>query len=209
MAVPQLVLSAAASIASAFEQLSVRNLPGAPVVDPDGVFLGTVRRTALEEAVNQGKEAEPAGRQVDGGAVTMAADGSLEDAVEALAGNPDGWLAVLDSDMHVVGIMSVPDVVRGYRTALEDAMHRVGGMAQGSTLLDLGITADSPIAGKAVSSLILPRGTVLVTLHRQNALLFVGGDTVLQADDQVSVLTRPENEAQLRALFAPAKSADT
>ncbi len=208
MALPQLVLNAATSVASALEQLAVRNLPGAPVVDPDGVFIGTVRRTTLEETVTQGKEPEPVGRQVDGSAFTIAADGSLEDAVEALAGNPDSWLAVLDSDMHVVGIMSVPDVVRGYRTALEDAMHRLGGMAQGSTLLNLRIAGESLLAGQAVAALNLPRGTVLVTLHRQNALLFVGGDTVLQADDQVSVLARPENEARLRALFAPDQPAE-
>ncbi|MGA8260530.1 MAG: chloride channel protein [Arenicellales bacterium] len=206
MATPRLILDAALPVATAFERLTAANLPGAPVTDPQGVFVGTVRRLDLEPPAADSGDS-PVGQLVDAQSMTIAVDATLEDAVEAMATSNDGWIPVLDSDMHVVGILAVGNLVHGYRLAMGDALHRLGGMAHGAVLIEERVAPDSPLVGHEVARLKLPRGTVIVTLQRQNALLFVVGDTVLQAEDLVSVLAHPESEARLRQLFQPGAAA--
>lgn len=196
---PRLVLDMTTTTAAARTRMAAAELPGAPVVDAQGRFVGSVWRTRIDAGASTDL---PISRIVDAEAMTIAADATLEDAIEAISTNEDGWVPVLDSAMHVVGILAVPDLVQGYRLALKQALRRLGGLAKNAALIEERVGAESSVAGRAVAGLPLPRGTVIVALQRHNTLLFVDADTVLQPDDLVSVLARPGTENRLRALFS-------
>lgn len=204
MAPPRLVLRADTSLAEARERLRAADLPGAPVVDERNLFVGLVQRSEIE-ASTAGAEHTPMGRLANAEAMTLAVDATLEAAMEALAETPEGWVTVLDSDMRVAGILSVSDLVRGYRLALRQVMRRLGLASAKAILVEDQIQAGSPLDGCMVGELHLPRGTVIMALQREEALHFVNADTTLQAGDRVSAIVRPDGEATLRALFtAPA-----
>jgi cell volume regulation protein A len=55
-------------------------------------------------------------------------------------------------------------------------------------LLELDIPADSPIAGKAVVELDLPRSALIVLIHRDGKYLTVRGDTVIEGNDHLLIM---------------------
>ncbi|SKC58252.1 potassium/proton antiporter [Ohtaekwangia koreensis] len=55
-------------------------------------------------------------------------------------------------------------------------------------LLELDIPADSPIAGKAVVELDLPRSALIVLIHRDGKYLTVRGDTVIEGSDHLLIM---------------------
>ena len=61
----------------------------------------------------------------------------------------------------------------------------------------------SPVAGKTVKSIAkkLKRGTIIGVLVREDSLLLPSGDTTIQAEDHVIVVTRKENLGALARLF--------
>lgn len=204
MAPPRVVLRMDTTLAEAQERLRAANLPGAPVVDGHNLFRGSVQRSAIEAGM-AGAEHTPLGRLANAEAMTLAADATLEAAMEALADTPEGWITVLDSDMRVAGILSVSDLVRGYRLALGQVVRRLGQASAKALLVEDQIQAGSVLDGRLVGELHLPRGTVIMALQREEALLFANADTTLQVGDRVSAIVRPDSEARLRALFtAPA-----
>lgn len=201
MAQPRLVLTAGMSPADALSALHHLALPGAPVVDGHETFVGSMQTVRLEQLVGQGAD-EPVGRLADVEAMTVPIDATLNDAVDAVATSRGGWIPVLDVDMHVVGIVSTTDLVRGWRLATRTAMRRLGGSSRETVLIEETITAASTADGACVAHLPWPRGAVLVAVHRRNGLAYPHPDTQLHEGDTVSVLARRDDEASVRAIFA-------
>ncbi len=202
MAAPRLVLRAGLPAAEALERLLDARLPGAPVVDSAGVFVGSIQKSALAVRVVD-DPTTPVGRLADGQAMTVPADAALDAAIEALATSRGAWVPVLDSRMHVLGIIGTGDLVRGYRMALRLSVRRLGRAAKGTSLVELHVRDGSAVAGQRIGDLALPRSTVVVTVLRGNQLVFAEGETVLQPDDVISVLTRPDEEPALQDLIGP------
>lgn len=57
-----------------------------------------------------------------------------------------------------------------------------------SELLELDIAADSPVVNKAVVELKLPKGSLIVMIHRNGKYITASGDTVLEAGDHLLVM---------------------
>lgn len=202
MAEPKLVLRAGTPAADALGSLRHLDLPGAPVIDRDGAFIGSIQTPRLTQLIEGGTD-QPVGRLADVEAMTVPADATLDAAVDAVATSRGGWIPVLDVDMHVVGIVSTTDLVRGWRIATRTAMRRLGGASRETILLEETVEAGSAADGARVDELQWPRGSVLVAVHRRQGLAYPHPDTELHAGDVLSILTRRGEEAAVRTILAP------
>jgi potassium/hydrogen antiporter len=70
-----------------------------------------------------------------------------------------------------------------------------------SRMLEAIIPADSPLVGRALIDLGLPRGVLVVHIQRGDTPIIPGGGTVLKADDQLLVLATPEALPELESLY--------
>ena len=207
MATPRLVLKATDTVGHALGALHQQHLPGGPVVDQRGVFLGTVSVASLSEAE---KVADPCtlDRVVDVTAPSLQAQAALDVALDAMAKAPTSWLAVLDSGQHVVGIFNTGALVAGYRHALVANTTRLSKLAGNAVPVELEVAVDAPIADRPLGQVALPLGSIVLTSQRGTHLLFADADTVLRPGDLVSALVRPEHETAFDTLFASGTSGD-
>ena len=191
MSAPRLVLDERTSAGVAAEQLAVAGVPGAPVVDSAGRYLGTVHPDVLDDDT-------AVGRLADATAPTVTDGASLDEALDALpAGQP--WLPVLDEQRRVVGILAVADVVRGYRDALAADTRQLSTVATNAATFDAVIPADSPMAGRPLREASLPEGSIVLAIQRDTDLLAPSGDVTLAPGDLLTVLARPDHAAELHA----------
>lgn len=80
----------------------------------------------------------------------------------------------------------------------------VTGRKTGSDLVEVAIPETSPVIGKQVVDLQLPKSALIVLLTRNEDFLVPRGGTVLQAGDRLLVLAEKEHFSELRSLFNPA-----
>lgn len=64
------------------------------------------------------------------------------------------------------------------------------------------IPAVSPVVDKKIKDLILPKGTLFISVIRGGEVIIPKGDTDLREDDQVIVLVRKVHEAVLRQILS-------
>jgi CIC family chloride channel protein len=208
MAAPRLVLAADTPARRALTQLRALGLPGAPVVNDEGAFLGSLQTPRLAE-VAADRPDTPVGRIADVEAMTVPADAALDAAVDAVATSRGGWVPVLDTDMRVVGIVAGSDLVAGWRMAMRHAIHRLGRAARDAVVVEATVQPGAAADGRRVSELALPRGAVVVAVHRGNGMLFADAGTRLCPGDLVSAFTHPGHEGRLQQLLgAPGSPPD-
>ena len=206
MVAPRLVLPARTAANQALAELHARGLPGAPVVNSDGAFIGSIHTAPLAETA-QTRPDVPVGRLADVEAMTVPVDAALDAAVDAVSTSHGGWVPVLDSDMRVVGIVASSDLVFGWRMAMRHAIRRLGRAARHAALVEATVEPGAPADGARIEGLALPRGAVVVSVQRGNGLMFADADTVLSSGDVVSAFTRRGDEQVVQQLLsAPAPS---
>jgi trk system potassium uptake protein len=71
----------------------------------------------------------------------------------------------------------------------------------GLEIVELNIPAISPVVGKKLSQINLPRRCNLALIIRDGEPIFPGGDTELEANDDVYALVTDEGEEELRSSF--------
>jgi CIC family chloride channel protein len=194
MSRPRLVLSAEESVGAALDQLRTEGLAGAPLVGDRGAFEGSVDAAQLEGADRGRQVGEFA--QVTSPAISV--DSRLDAAAEALAVNRIDWVAVLDPQHHVVGIVAASDLIRGERVALKEALRRIAAAPRGATLVEEQVGDGSRFANRAIAEARWPAGTVVISIQHGNQPRFPDPDTVLEPGDTVSVLTHVESANALR-----------
>jgi CBS domain-containing protein len=201
MSVPRLVLAASVPVSEAVDTLSRAGVPGAPVVDAEGRFRGTVE---LADLAADGDDI-PVSRRVDAAAPSVAVDANLDEAIDAL---PEGhpWLTVLDGDRSVRGILAISDIVRAYHLALRADERRISQVSANAGIADLAVGEDSALVGRTLVDAELPEGAIVVSVRRADSVLLGLGTVQLRAGDVVTVLARPARMAALRALLNPDES---
>ena len=72
-------------------------------------------------------------------------------------------------------------------------------------IVQTNLSPSCPVVNKKIKDLVLPRGTLFISINRGEEVIIPRGDTDLREDDQVLVLVRKVHEAVLREiLMAPA-----
>jgi CIC family chloride channel protein len=200
MSPARLVIEGRTSATDALHRLRRAGLPGAPVVNDDGAFIGSLQTPLLADLVADG-DPRPAGGIADVEAMTLPADAGLDAAIEALPASKGGWVPVLDDRMAVVGIVSTSEIVRGWQQTVRGSLQRVAAAASTTVVVEGVLDDRSPAAGRTVASLGLPRSAVIVSTMRDGAFRFPTADQRLEAGDTVTVLARPGDVDVIRALL--------
>jgi len=184
MSRPQVVIGEDAPGAEALALLRRSGLPGAPVVDADGSFLGTVATAQLAVRAADGA---PARALTDVTASAVAASAGLDVGLEALMDAGGQWLTVTSGDRRVAGILSAADLVRGYQQVLGASASRLAPVTRNSAAIDLAVGRGSPLAGRAIRDGGLPPGSVIVAIRRDGQNIPVSGGTVIHDGDMLSM----------------------
>ena len=72
-------------------------------------------------------------------------------------------------------------------------------------IVQTNLSPSCPVVNKKIKDLVLPKGTLFISINRGEEVIIPRGDTDLREDDQVLVLVRKAHEAVLRQiLMAPA-----
>lgn len=213
MARPRLLLEARNTAAEALGRLEATGVPGAPVVDERGMFLGTLSASSLATRANGSSETR-LDKMVDVTAPSIDERAALDVALDAMAKAPQPWIPVLDSGQRVTGIFTTAALIRGYRRALMANTTRLSQLAGNSMPLEVEVGDDAPVAHRPLRDVVLPPGSIVITVQRGPHLLFAEADTVLEPGDLVSALVRAEHQDAFHALIAStdgqgARSEDT
>jgi H+/Cl- antiporter ClcA len=206
MARPRLVLREDDLLRDAVTRLEQRQLRGAPVIDAEEHFVGTVRLQELRGPAQQHPD-DSLGHRVDATAPSTSVGATLDAAIDALPATTH-WLTVLDDSRKVRGILAFSDIVRAYHRALRADARRMNRVASNAGILDVQVGPGSSLVAHRLDERVLPEGVIVVAVRRADAMLLGLGAVHLEVGDQVTVLARPGHADDLRSLFdGPAVSA--
>jgi H+/Cl- antiporter ClcA/predicted transcriptional regulator len=196
MVKPRMVVTAAQHRDAVKDAMDHDDINGAPVVDGDGRFEGTLARSALtSKSAHQGIRG-----LVDTGAPTVSSTSTLGVALESLTEAPSSWVPVLDEGRRVVGTLSISDVVRAYRQELAASAERASELGAETGASRVTVEADSSINGKILRSAGLPKGLLITSITRGDQVFVPDGDTVFRAGDRLIALGRPSDLETLGAV---------
>jgi chloride channel protein, CIC family len=202
VAEPRVVLAGDEFAALALSRLDDAGVQGAPVVDERGLFVGTVAQTGVFDAAEAAPESA-VGKVADPAAPTTTTADRLDSALESIVSARANWIAVLDENRRVVGILTTTAIVRGYRRGLRSQLKQLSAVAPGTVVVDKEIAPDSPIARVALRDAHFPPGTTVMSLHRGTTSIMPGGDTVVEPGDQLGILTNADDADRVRRLLEP------
>ncbi|GAB77589.1 trk system potassium uptake protein TrkA [Austwickia chelonae] len=123
----------------------------------------------------------------------------------ARVNNPKNeWL--FDEGWGVDVAVSTPRLM----TALVEEAVSIGNLVRifefqqsGSTLVELTLPEDSPWAGRLVGDVLWPANTVLTCIVREQRAIAPSPDDLLEAGDELMLVTNPESEIALECLLNP------
>ncbi len=200
MRAPRLVLPDGTRVADAVVHLSGSGLPGAPVVNNDGAFLGVVQLADLSD-LPAARRAESLTGHLDAEAMTLPTDAGLDAALEALPASEHGWVPVLDNDFRPVGIVSAVELVQGWERTMRASVRAVSAATRDAQLVDVEVGTTAPAVRRAVRDLGLPRSVVIVSITRGHAVVLPQADEVLRAGDRLAVLTPASALTRVQRIF--------
>ena len=70
-------------------------------------------------------------------------------------------------------------------------------------IIELIVNEDSPVAGQRVADVVMPDGSLIISVLREGGGFVPQGDTVIEAGDEVLVVLDPGLEDDITARFAP------
>jgi hypothetical protein len=195
MTPPRVVLEATEPSPAALLRLREAHVDGAPVVNADGAFLGVVAADVLERE----HRCDTVGGLADPEAITLPSEAGLDAAVDALPASSGGWVPVLDDRMHVLGIISIPELIQACRQTMRTSWSEIVNAASNTELIEGFIARGAPADGRSVTDLELPPGTiVLPATNKSGALRFPDATDHLTADERLTVLVSPRHETAVR-----------
>jgi H+/Cl- antiporter ClcA/CBS domain-containing protein len=190
------VLRTTETVADARFSLEAAEVPGAPVLGPDGSVRGSVDLVDLTTA-------DPATTvgEVKLHGPLISADDPLDDALAALADAHRAWAPVTANE-RLAGILSARDVVAAYRRALAANVRQVRAVGSSGALVEAEVGPSSVLAGKAVAATAWPRDTVVVSIARGDRVIVPRGDVALEVGDRLTVFSAQAARPDLEALLA-------
>ncbi len=145
--------------------------------------------------------------------LTVTPEDPMFRALRRMASIDVGRLPVVAEEDHgrLVGLVRRADVVKAYQRAVARSVgvqHRSASSQlrdlTGTRLIEVVVDASAEAAGKAVRDVEWPPRTVLTGIRRRGDVLLPNGATVLQAGDDVVVLTAEDHVETVRSLLAGA-----
>ena len=207
MAPPRLVLSVGSSTALAIKEMEQAGVTGAPMVDGEGRFEGTVTLSDLRRSVSE--TPQPLRFRIDVTTPTVSASAHLDVALDALTSAPQHWVPVLDAEREVVGTIGTSDVVRGYRLGLLASLQQLKPDDNDGEMDRVLIAASSQLVGQALGQSHLPASVIVTTIQRARDLIVPDGTTVLEAGDDMVLIGQTSEIDLVRTIASDGVAADS
>ena len=195
------VIQASEQALVATERIKRSGLEAAPVVLADGTLVGVLSVTDVEGHVE--RAASTAGDLAMTRWPMIPADSPLDTAIEQLALGQATWAPVIDSH-HLVGIVTSQELLRRYMHLVSASMRRLDALAGRGVLVEGRPAAASGLVGKTVAQTTWPPDTIVLSVQRGSETLFASPDTIIGAEDQLVVVSRPEHFEELGHMLEPA-----
>ncbi len=199
MRAPRVVLDTSLDAVSAARSLDAAGVSGAPIRDAEQRYVGILDRARIDVAGAAG----PVTPLVDRDAPTVSPQDALDEALGAIAESPRQWAPVVEAD-RVVGVLSVRDVIAGYRAALAGSVRQVRGLHDAGVLLQAEVADGATLDGLTVAGVPWPTDTTLISIERDSRLVVPRGDVLLRAGDRLTVLAADGSEAAARLVIGSA-----
>ncbi len=191
------------TIAAAEHQLATHIESGAPVVDDRGNLQGVLTLADIQRIPLEEREKQHVKDILHHDPLIVSPDETLDEALEALTGQRVSWAPVVDAEapirgQHVLGTLSAASIVRLYRQTLAKDSRRMRGLVEGTVMVETPIKPGMPLANVALREAQLPAGCLVVSIRRDDELLFPRGSMVILPEDVVTFLVNPQGEEQLQ-----------
>jgi CIC family chloride channel protein len=195
------------TVAEAENLLAERGLNGTIVLDPHGNLLGVltladIRHVPLSERAGQVVE-----RAMNRDVLFAYPDDTLDTALEQLTSHRIGWMPVVEVDnvsggRHVLGRISAQDILRVYRETLAKGSRRMRGLVEGTVMVEVRAGPEMRLVGRPLREARLPPQCLVVSIRRQNEMIFPRGSSIIEPGDLVTFLVSPSGEESLHAYLA-------
>lgn len=195
------------TVSQAESMLDDRVVSGAPVLDAHGNLLGVLALADIHKIPEQERAQSTVGEAMNRSVFTITPDETLDEALEQLTSHRVGWTPVVDVELvpgvrHVVGLLTVVDIVRTYREAMAKDSRRMRGLVAGTVMVEAKIETGMLVAGKPLREAELPKNSLVVSIRRNGELIFPRGSAVIEPGDVVTFLVSPSGEGDLHEYLA-------
>jgi chloride channel protein, CIC family len=184
--------------------LANQTISGAPVLDQRGILRGILTQRDIERVPLAERDQHRVEENMTTDIQVIHPDDTLDDALEHLTSQRLSWMPVVDieasqENRKVLGILSVTDIVRAYRLSLSKDLRRMRSLVKGTVMLETRIEPGMPLAHHNLREAHLPKDCLVVSIRRDDELLFPRGGTDILPGDMVTFLVNPQGEALLHA----------
>ena len=182
MARPRVVAASRDTVATVSQSLDDSRVAGAPVTDDEGRYVGVVTRANLDSYAPETVIAEVPVTSVP----PLRDQSHLDQALDTLITSATSWLPVIDEDRRLVGTLSISDLVRGYRIALQSTVRRMT-IVTSDGQREVVVAPGSPLDGEPIRGDV-PHGVLITSIERGPDIIQPTGDTIIHAGDRLSSL---------------------
>ncbi len=198
----QTFLSPTLAVSEAEHLLVDQTISGAPVLDQKGILRGILTQHDIQRVPLVERDQHCVEEYMTREAQVVYPDETLDDALEHLTRQRISWMPVVDStamldNRRVLGILAVTDIVRAYRLSFSKDLRRMRSLVKGTVMLEARIETGMPLAYHTLREAHLPKDCLVVSIRRDDELLFPRGGTDIVPGDMVTFLVNPQGEALL------------
>jgi H+/Cl- antiporter ClcA len=168
-------------------QMEQDEVSAAPLVDPQGHYVGVVTMEALQKGSGDTNALDVEGL-VEPTFAPIHESVHLDIVLETLTSTPQTWAAVIDDERRVVGTIAISDIVRNYRRTMQANLRRVAELGGSTGVSEITVTSNSPLVDVALRSTSIPRGALITAIERGRDVIRPTGATVIKSGDRLMVL---------------------
>jgi CIC family chloride channel protein len=194
------------TVTEAEHLLAMRLESGDPVLDERGNLLGVLTRIDIERVPPAERDQRLVKDMMNRDVLVLYGEETLDDALEQLTGHRVSWAPVIDVEgspggRHVEGILTAADVTQAYREAAMKSSRPMRGLSAGTVMIEEKIAPGMQLAGRTLRDAHLPPDTLVVSIRREDELLFPRGSAMIRPD-VVTFLVGLHGEEHLRVYLA-------
>ena len=186
MAPARCLLSSAEDPDSFATRMDRGGVSAAPFIDDQGRYVGVITLASLAQTTGEAmKEGQAA---IDATFAPIHQSVHLNVVLETLTSTPQTWAAVIDDDRHVVGIVSISDIVRNYGRILQANLRRIAELGGTTGISEVLVAENSSIDRAPVRTAAIPRGVLITAIERGRDVIRPNGDTIIRSGDRLMAL---------------------
>lgn len=190
-------------VSEAEKILTEKGESGAPVVDRHNNLQGVLTLADIQRVPLAERETRTIRETMNREVLTADPDETLDEALEQLTSHRVSWMPVLDveapaGDKSVIGVLSAANIMQMYRETLVKSSRRMRGIVEGTVMIEKKIEPGMRLAGRPLRDAKLPAECLVVSIRRQEELIFPRGSAVILPGDVVTFLVNPRGEERLQ-----------